>query len=54
MLKAGGLPGNQYYFGMKAHIGMYDESSLVRSVLGTVANVADVTHVISCYMVKNT
>lgn len=37
--------GNQYYFGMKAHIGMDDESGLVQSVVGTVANVADVTEV---------
>ena len=35
--------GNQYYFGMKAHIGVDDESSLVHSVVGTAANVADVT-----------
>ena len=37
--------GNQYYFGMKAHIGVDDESSLVHSVVGTAANVADVTQV---------
>jgi len=37
--------GNQYYFGMKAHIGVDDESGLVHSVLGTAANVADVTQV---------
>ncbi|CAM5472087.1 IS5 family transposase OS=Stutzerimonas stutzeri OX=316 GN=GQA94_22295 PE=3 SV=1 [Stutzerimonas stutzeri] len=35
--------GNQYYFGMKAHIGVDDESGLVHSVVGTAANVADVT-----------
>lgn len=35
--------GNQYYFGMKAHIGADDESGLVHSVVGTAANVADVT-----------
>src|SRR3546814_19005766 len=34
--------GNQYYFGMKAHIGVDDESGLVHSVVGTAANVADV------------
>ncbi|WP_137823731.1 IS5 family transposase [Pseudomonas sp. D(2018)] len=37
--------GNQYYFGMKAHIGADAESGLVRSVVGTAANVADVTQV---------
>ena len=37
--------GNQYYFGMKAHIGVDDESGLVHSVVGTAATVADVTHV---------
>ena len=37
--------GNQYYFGMKAHIGVDDESGLVHSVVGTAANVADVTQV---------
>jgi IS5 family transposase len=37
--------GNQYYFGMKAHIGVDDESGLVHSVVGTAANVADVTRV---------
>ena len=37
--------GNQYYFGMKAHIGVDGESGLVRSVVGTAANIADVTQV---------
>ncbi|AYZ58132.1 IS5 family transposase [Pseudomonas aeruginosa] len=37
--------GNQYYFGMKAHIGADAESGLVRSVVGAAANVADVTQV---------
>lgn len=37
--------GNQYYFGMKAHIGVDDESGLVHSVVGTAANVAEVTQV---------
>ena len=37
--------GNQYYFGMKAHIGADSESGLVHSVVGTAANVADVTQV---------
>ena len=37
--------GNQWYFGMKAHIGVDDESGLVHSVVGTAANVADVTQV---------
>ncbi|ULT73793.1 IS5 family transposase [Pseudomonas sp. BC42] len=37
--------GNQYYFGMKAHIGVDAESGLVHSVVGTAANAADVTQV---------
>lgn len=37
--------GNQYYFGMKAHIGVDDESGLAHSVVGTAATVADVTQV---------
>lgn len=37
--------GNQYYFGMKAHIGADVESGLVHHVHGTAANVADVTQV---------
>ncbi len=37
--------GNQYFFGMKAHIGVDDESGLVHRVVGTAANVADVTQV---------
>jgi IS5 family transposase len=35
--------GNQGYFGMKAHIGADAESGLVHSVIGTSANVNDVT-----------
>ncbi len=35
--------GSQYYSGMKAHIGVDDESGLVHSVVGTAANIADVT-----------
>ncbi|SNY54105.1 Transposase and inactivated derivatives, IS5 family, partial [Pseudomonas sp. LAMO17WK12:I10] len=37
--------GNQYYFGMKSHIGVDAESGLVHSLVGTAANVADVTQV---------
>lgn len=37
--------GNQYFFGMKAHIGVDAESGSVHSLVGTAANVADVTHV---------
>jgi IS5 family transposase len=37
--------GQQYYFGMKAHIGVDVQSGLVHSVVGTAANVADVTQV---------
>lgn len=35
--------GNQWYFGMKAHIGVYADSGLVHTVTSTAANVADVT-----------
>ena len=35
--------GNQWYFGMKAHIGADAESGLVHTVIGTAANVHDVT-----------
>mgnify|MGYP003600065310 FL=1 len=35
--------GNQYYFGMKAHIGADSQSGLVHTVTGTAANVADIT-----------
>ena len=34
--------GNQWYFGMKAHVGADAESGLVHSLIGTAANVADV------------
>ena len=36
---------NQWFFGMKAHIGVDDESGLVHHVECTAANVADVTQV---------
>lgn len=35
--------GNQWYFGMKAHIGVDADSGLVHTVVGTAANVHDVT-----------
>ena len=35
--------GNQWYFGMKAHVGVNAESGLVHSLIGTAANAADVT-----------
>ena len=35
--------GNQWYFGMKAHVGTDAESGLVHTVVGTAANVNDVT-----------
>lgn len=34
--------GNQWYFGMKAHIGVDAQSGLVHSLAGTAANVADI------------
>jgi IS5 family transposase len=35
--------GNQYYFGMKIHVGTDTKNGLVHSVVGTAANVADIT-----------
>src|SRR5205814_8082736 len=35
--------GNQWYFGMKAHIGADRDSKLVHTVVVTAANVADIT-----------
>ena len=35
--------GNQWHFGMKAHIGVDAESGLVHTVIGTAANACDVT-----------
>ena len=35
--------GNQWHFGMKAHIGVDADSGLVHTVIGTAANVGDVT-----------
>jgi IS5 family transposase len=35
--------GNQWYFGMKAHIGADTASGLVHSVVGTAANVSDIS-----------
>jgi len=35
--------GNEWHFGMKAHIGVDVESGLVHTVVGTAANVSDVT-----------
>ena len=37
--------GNQWYFGMKAHVGVDEDSGLVHHVECTAANVADVTQV---------
>jgi IS5 family transposase len=34
--------GNQWYFGMKAHIGVDAQSGLVHSLIGTAANMADI------------
>ena len=34
--------GKQWYFGMKAHIGVNAQSGLVHTVVGTAANVSDI------------
>ncbi len=39
--------GNQWHFGMKAHIGVDADSGLVHTVIGTAANVNDVTQAAS-------
>ena len=36
--------GNQWHFGVKVHSGVDADSGLVHSVVGTAANVNDVTH----------
>ena len=35
--------GNQYYFGIKAHIGADEESGLVHTVITTAANISDIS-----------
>ena len=35
--------GNQWHFGMKAHIGADDQSGLVHTVISTAANVSDIS-----------
>ena len=35
--------GNQWYFGMKAHIAVDAQSGLVQQVIGTAANVSDIS-----------
>ena len=42
--------GNQWYFGMKAHIGADEASGLVHSVEGTAANVSDISQSGGCRM----
>lgn len=37
------MKGEQWHFGLKAHIGVHAESGLVHAVIGTAANVNDVT-----------
>ena len=42
--------GNQWHFGMKAHIGVDADSGLVHTVIGTAAHVSDVTQATRCCM----
>ena len=37
------LKGNQWYFGMKAHIGVDDQSGLVHALTGTTAKGSDMS-----------
>jgi len=46
--------GNQWHFGMKAHIGVDADSGLVHTVIGTAANVNDVTPRVRQLASKNT
>ena len=46
--------GNQWHFGMKAHIGVDAESRLVHSLVGTAPNVIDVTQAGALCMAKRT
>ena len=45
--------GQQWHFGMKAHIGVDAESGLVHTVIGTAANVNDVTQAAVCCTAKS-
>jgi IS5 family transposase len=42
--------GNQWHFGMKAHIGVDTESGLTHTVVTTAAHVGDVTQARGCCM----
>ena len=44
--------GNQWHFGMKAHIGVDAESGLVHSMHATAANESDVAHITNCCTVR--
>ena len=44
--------GNQWHFGMKAHIGVDADSGLVHSVIGTAANVHDITFHIQHLLIR--
>ena len=46
--------GNQWYFGMKAHIGVDAESGLTHTVVTTPANVNDVTQAHACLQGEET
>jgi IS5 family transposase len=42
--------GNEWHFGMRAHIGVDADSGLVHTVVTTAANVNDVTQALRCSM----
>ena len=44
--------GNQWYFGMKAHLGVDSRSKLIHAVAATPANTADSTVCPICCMVR--
>src|SRR6266567_1411764 len=46
--------GNQWYFGMKAHIGADDQSGLVHTVVSTAANVSDISQAAALLQVNET
>ena len=45
--------GNQWYFGMKAHMGVDSRTKIIHSAVATAANVADARMLPDCCMARN-
>ena len=45
--------GNQWHFGMKAHIGVDAKSGLTHSLVTTAANEHDLNQLVICFMVRS-